>query len=158
MLQPSKQVTNKKKRASQNDLVKESSSFIRKQLEYLHLQFVSLMTSSVNAQLTKRPNLDIKTTIAGLERTLDMMCEVSVKSPQVFLDSFQPLRMPENARKAVEKCILNNKPSNFAYEIPHNLSFVDVACWYLLWMWSAYLQTPNKSLKLSHKVRILLQF
>ena len=39
------------------------------------------MTSSVNTQLTKRPNLDIKTTIAGLERTLDMMCEVSVKSP-----------------------------------------------------------------------------
>ena len=46
------------------------------------------MTSSVNAQLSKRPNLDIKTTIAGLERTLDMMCEVSVKSPSVFLEAY----------------------------------------------------------------------
>ena len=46
------------------------------------------MTSSVNAQLTKRPNLDIKTTIAGLERTLDMMCEMGVKSPAVFLEAF----------------------------------------------------------------------
>ena len=51
-------------------------------------QFVSLMTSSVNAQLSKRPNLDIKTTIAGLEKTLDMICEVSTKSPCVFLEAF----------------------------------------------------------------------
>jgi hypothetical protein len=65
--------------------VKPTSTFIRKQLEYLHLQFVSLMTQTVNTQLTKRPNLDIKTTIAGLERTLDMMCEISNRSPGIFL-------------------------------------------------------------------------
>lgn len=46
------------------------------------------MTSTVNAQLTKRPNLDIKTTIAGLERTLDMMCDISVKSPCIFLEAY----------------------------------------------------------------------
>ena len=68
--------------------VRESSNLIRKQLEYLHCQFVSLMTSGVNAQLTKRPNLDIKTSIAGLETTLDMMCEIGVKSPSVFLEAF----------------------------------------------------------------------
>lgn len=68
------------------------------------------MTSGVNTQLSKRPNLDIKTTIAGLERTLDMMCEMGVKHPSVILEAFQPLRMPENARKAIEKCISVNKP------------------------------------------------
>jgi hypothetical protein len=72
------------------------------------------MTSTVNAQLSKRPNLDIKTTIAGLERTLDMMCEISVKSPCIFLEAFQPLRIPENARKSIEKIIELNKPNNFA--------------------------------------------
>ena len=56
---------------------KESSTYIRKQIEYLHLQFVSLVTGNVNAQLAKKPNLDIKTSITGLERTMDMMCEVS---------------------------------------------------------------------------------
>jgi len=55
----------------------ESSSYVRKQLEYLHIQFVSLVTGNVNAQLKKKPNLDIKTSIQGLERTIDMMCEVS---------------------------------------------------------------------------------
>jgi hypothetical protein len=65
--------------------MKESATFIRLQLEYLHLQFISLVTSTVNTQLSKKPNLDIKTTITGLERTIDMMCEISNKSPSVFL-------------------------------------------------------------------------
>ena len=67
---------------------KESSTYIRKQIEYLHLQFVSLVTANVNAQLAKKPNLDIKTSITGLERTMDMMCEVSQKSPSIFLEAF----------------------------------------------------------------------
>jgi len=29
--------------------------------------------------------LDIKTSIAGLERTMDMMCDISTISPSVFL-------------------------------------------------------------------------
>ncbi len=61
---------------------------MRKQLEFLHIQFISLMTAKVNEQLTKRPNLDIKTTIAGLEKTLDMACDIAVLSPQVFLEAF----------------------------------------------------------------------
>lgn len=72
------------------------------------------MTSGVNAQLTKRPNLDIKTSIAGLETTLDMMCEIGVRSPSVFLEAFQPLRMAEGTRKTIEKIIETNKPPNFA--------------------------------------------
>ena len=72
------------------------------------------MTNAVNAQLTKRPNLDIKTTIAGLERTIDMMSEVSIKSPAVILEAFQPLRMPENARRIIDKIIEQNKPPQIA--------------------------------------------
>jgi hypothetical protein len=63
------------------------------------------MTQTVNTQLTKRPNLDIKTTIAGLERTLDMMCELGNRSPGIFLQAFEPLRMPENARRVIDKAI-----------------------------------------------------
>jgi len=64
------------------------TSFIRKQLEYLHIQFISLMTSSVINLLQMRPNLDIKSNIVGLEKTLDMMCEVSQKSPACFMQAF----------------------------------------------------------------------
>ena len=57
--------------------IKEVNSYVRKQLEYLHIQFISLMTSSVINLLQMRPNLDIKGNIVGLEKTLDMMCEVT---------------------------------------------------------------------------------
>ena len=43
----------------------------------LHLQFISLMTTSVINLLHLRPNLDITSQIIGLEKTLDMMCDVS---------------------------------------------------------------------------------
>ena len=70
--------------------------------------------------------MDIKTTIVGLEKTLDMMCEISMKSPQVFLEAFEPLRMPENARKAVEKVVENNKPPSFACGLV--VSAVNIIC------------------------------
>ena len=63
-------------------------SYIRKQLEYLHIQFISLMTSSVITLLQMRPNLDIKSNIVGLEKTLDMMCQVTESSPACFLQAF----------------------------------------------------------------------
>lgn len=78
------------------------------------MQFVSLMTQTINTQLTKRPNLDLKSTIQGLERTLDMMCEMGNRSPGVMLQAFEPLRMPENARKIVDKIVQANKPPTFA--------------------------------------------
>lgn len=65
--------------------VKEVTSYVRKQLEYLHIQFISLMTSSVMNLLKMRPNLDLKSNITGLEKTLDMMCETTQKSPACFL-------------------------------------------------------------------------
>lgn len=71
---------------------------MRKQLEYLHLQFISIMTSSVLTMLKKRPNLDIKSNIMGLEKTLDMMCETTQTSPACFLQAFLPLKIPLAAR------------------------------------------------------------
>jgi len=72
------------------------------------------VTANVNAQLAKKPNLDIKTSITGLERTMDMMCDISQKSPSVFLQAFQPLRMPDQTRRIIEKCIESNLPKSFA--------------------------------------------
>jgi hypothetical protein len=43
-----------------------------------------------------------------------MICEISVKSPCVFLEAFQPIRIPESARKVIEKIVENNKPHGVA--------------------------------------------
>jgi len=72
------------------------------------------VTFNVIEQLAKKPNLDVKATIAGLERTIDMMCDISYKSPSVFLQSFQPLRMPDQTRRIIEKCLEHNLPKSFA--------------------------------------------
>lgn len=65
--------------------IKESSDYISLQLEYLHLQLISVITQGTLKQLKQRPNLDLKASLVGLERTLDMMCEVSNRSPSAFL-------------------------------------------------------------------------
>ena len=49
-----------------------------------------------------------------MEKTLDMMCELSNKSPGIFLQAYEPLRMPDSARRNIEKAIASNKPSTFA--------------------------------------------
>lgn len=66
---------------------------------------MSLITNITLKELHKRPNLDLKSSITGLEKTLDMMCEVTHRSPSMFLQSYSPLRMPLTARKVYEKCI-----------------------------------------------------
>jgi hypothetical protein len=63
------------------------------------------MTSSVINILQMRPNLDIKSNIVGLEKTLDMMCEVTSKSPACFLQAFQPLRIPLAAREVFNEAV-----------------------------------------------------
>jgi hypothetical protein len=63
-----------------------------------------------------RPNLDIKSNIVGLEKTLDMMCEVTQKSPSLFLQAFQPLRLPLSARQVFNTAVnCTPKPSKLAF-------------------------------------------
>ena len=66
----------------------ESAYYIRLQLEYLHLLFVSIATGSVNEQLLQRPTLDVKTSIIEHEHTLDVVCDLANKSPAVFLQAY----------------------------------------------------------------------
>ena len=85
--------------------IKDPVSYLRKQLEFLHIQFISLMTSSVITLLQSHPNLDVKQNIVGLEKTLDMMCETTQKSPACFLQAFQPLRIPLSAREIFNEAV-----------------------------------------------------
>ena len=74
------------------------------------------LTCKVNEQLMARPNLDLKTSIIGLEPTLDMMCEVGARSPQVFLEAYQPLRFPNAARTIFNQVVqLHERPPSMAF-------------------------------------------
>lgn len=69
----------------------------------------SIVTSRLLKQLQQRPNLDIKANLVGLERTLDMMCEVSSRAPGPMLQCYQPLRFSFNARKVFNKAVKSHK-------------------------------------------------
>ncbi len=74
------------------------------------------MTSSVINLLQMRPNLDIKSNIVGLEKTLDMMIETTTKSPQCFLQAFMPLRIPMAVREVFNEAVRQaQRPSKLAY-------------------------------------------
>lgn len=45
-----------------------------------------------------------------------MMCELGNRSPGVFLQAFEPLRMPESTRRIIDKTVQANKPATFAYD------------------------------------------
>ena len=73
------------------------------------------MSSNVINQLKMRPNLDIKSSITGLEKTLDMMNETTQKSPSCMLQAFQPLRIPSAAREVLNKAVkVAKRPSKLA--------------------------------------------
>lgn len=94
--------------------VRETVSYIRIQLEHLHMQLISLITNASLKELSKRPNLDLTSSIK-LERTLNMMCEVSHKSPSMFLQCYPVLKMPSQARKLIETALQKyQRPSKLA--------------------------------------------
>lgn len=45
-----------------------------------------------------------------------MMCELGNRSPGVFLQAYEPLRMPESTRRIIDKTVQANKPTTFAYD------------------------------------------
>jgi hypothetical protein len=45
-----------------------------------------------------------------------MMCEVSAKSPQVFLEAYQPLRFPNSARQIFTQVVqAHERPPSMAF-------------------------------------------
>ena len=54
----------------------EKASFMRKMLEYVHLQMISLVTNQINLSLEDMPNLDVRSNISNLEQPMVMMSEM----------------------------------------------------------------------------------
>lgn len=94
---------------------KESTTYLRQQLEYLHLQMISLITNQILESLVERPNLDIRNSVAGLEKPLHMMSEMVKRSPACFLNAFPVIILNSMLRKDLYQLIDENKPNEFYY-------------------------------------------
>lgn len=77
---------------------KETTAVLKRQLEYMHMMLISLITNQVISSLERAPNLDVKSSVAGLERPLHMMAEMVDKSPMCMLNSYPVLSIHPRLR------------------------------------------------------------
>lgn len=76
---------------------------------------ISLITNQILESLTERPNLDIRNSVAGLEKPLHMMSEMVKRSPACFLNAFPVITLHSMLRKDLYQLINENKPHEFYY-------------------------------------------
>jgi len=93
----------------------ETTSYLRSQLEYMHLQMISLITNQILESLNERPNMDIRNSVNGLEKPLHMMSEMVKRSPACFLNAFPVITLHSDLRKDLNQLVEENKPSEFYY-------------------------------------------
>lgn len=95
---------------------KETSSFIRKQLEWLHLAVVSQTTRQLVEQLKKRPSMDVKHLVDRDVGILHMMCELGGKAPALAMGAYPVLRLPFHARNVLIGVTRSfERPKSLAY-------------------------------------------
>lgn len=90
----------------------ESVSFLRHQLENLHLQIISITTQQLIHQLRINPSFDVVTDIYHHEHLLNEQVDTLSRDPYTFTNYFMPLRMHPQTRDQVNEIITKNKPTS----------------------------------------------
>ena len=80
----------------------ESVSFLKKQLEILHLQLISIATQSIVKAMKRNPSFDVVNDIYHSTGLLKTLCQTTDKDPATFLNSFLPLRMHPKTKEAID--------------------------------------------------------
>jgi hypothetical protein len=93
----------------------ESVSFLKKQLEFIHCQLISLTTQNLIHTLKSNPSYDVVNDIYEQTHLLKTICNSADKDPGTFLNQFLPLRMHPNTRESIEITIKRYKPESEKY-------------------------------------------
>ncbi|CDW87641.1 UNKNOWN [Stylonychia lemnae] len=93
----------------------ESVSFMKKQLEVLHTQFISLQTSNLIKTLNINQSYDVANELYQHQFQIKHLCDKMYKDPYTFLNQFLPLRLHPKTRELVDETLRNNKPQTDKY-------------------------------------------
>ncbi len=77
---------------------RESLTSMRKQLEILHLQFVSITTSKAIDHLKQNPSYDLVNEFSDYYHFIDNQVSNLIRDPFTFLNHFLPLRFHPRTR------------------------------------------------------------
>ena len=80
----------------------ESVSFVKKQLEMLHLQLISITSRQVIEMLKMNPSFDLMGEMYTGLPLVRRMASGASKSMATFLNMFQPLRMTKQVSESIE--------------------------------------------------------
>ena len=89
----------------------ESISFMKKQLEMLHLQLISITSRQVIEMLKMNPSFDLMGEMYTGLPLVRRMAAVTNKTMSTFLNMFQPLKMTKQVQDSIEFVLQRNKPA-----------------------------------------------
>eukprot|EP00347_Sterkiella_histriomuscorum_P009279 403341817 len=88
----------------------ESITFLKKQLQMLHAQLISLNTYSLIKTLTYNQSYDVANDLFEHHYSIKYLCDRMHQDPFTFLNQFLPLRLHPKTREVIEEILLKNKP------------------------------------------------
>jgi hypothetical protein len=90
----------------------ESQSFLRRQLEVLHLQLISITTQTLIKTLQFNASFDVITDIAGDIDLLHNQVDCMPRDPFTFTNFFIPLRMHVETKEKLANVVSRLKPDS----------------------------------------------
>ena len=93
----------------------ESTNFLRRQLEILHLQIISITTNQIIKTLKYNPSFDVVTDIYYHVHLINAQVESMQTDPFTFTNFFIPLRMHPDTRDMITYTISRIKPDTASF-------------------------------------------
>ena len=84
---------------------------MKKQLEMLHLQLISITSRQVIEMLKMNPSFDLMGEMYTGLPLVRRMAAVTNKTMSTFLNMFQPLKMTKQVQDSIEFVLQRNKPA-----------------------------------------------
>jgi hypothetical protein len=94
---------------------KESVTSLNKQLEILHLAFISITTSQILEHLRQNPSYDVVNEFCDYYHFLDNQVTNMVRDPFTFLNHYAPLRFHPRTREQIMQYVVQHKPLGNPY-------------------------------------------
>ena len=90
----------------------ESISFLKRQLEFLHTQMISMCTQNLVRSLKLNPSYDVISDIYERSMLLKNLCESTRSDPSVFMNAYMPMRVHPTTRTIIDIIARTHKPAN----------------------------------------------
>jgi First Longin domain of FUZ, MON1 and HPS1/Second Longin domain of FUZ, MON1 and HPS1 len=87
------------------------------QLNYLHLQILSLLTRGVEQIFERRAAFDLRNLLGGADRFLDSLCSMMDHDPSLYLNAIHCLRLPHSKRDAIARAMQAAGAEDLLYAI-----------------------------------------